>query len=127
MSLMFSDAEIAELRALEESAMPDTFQLVSDTYTKTGGGRTKTGETIQASGACRLRLLGVPGQGSTREQAVVDRMGWQAAYALDLPIDVTVDPAWRIVVNGTRTFQIRGVFEVGAWALIQTLAVEEGG
>lgn len=105
--------------------MPDPFQLVSDSSTPDSGmGFTDSGDTVQAAGFCRLRTAGVPGVGSTTEQDIADQRGWQVSYTVDLPVGVTVDPSWRVVIGG-RTFEIGGVVETGAWALVQTLVVKE--
>jgi hypothetical protein len=121
-----SPSLIDKLRLLRvRLAMPDTFEVrgpgtpVSDN----AGGSTST-PVIVASGPCYVRAL----QGGD-EQAVADRLGYTAAYAVDLPIELVVSTTDDLVING-RTVEIGGIVNragIARWSTVQTAICREEG
>lgn len=100
----------------------DTFVILRDVPVSDGaGGRRKTQPDIIGMGRCLLRPL----QSASAEQVIADRIGWTVAYAIDLDDSFSVSPANRIIVNGSRTFEIGGVIDVGESSTQKTLIVRE--
>ena len=117
-------AKIAGYRAkVESKAMPSTFEIVRDTEVSDSAGGYTTTTVAVASGMCRLRALGL----QPNERAVADRLGWVIAYAIDLPYEVNVTPADRIVIGGSRTMEVGGVVDEDVWSVQKTVVAREVG
>lgn len=116
--------DMAPFRELVKLGMPDTFELRRTTSTRTdAGGWTDTPATV-AAGPCRLAASGVPGQGSSAERVIAERLGWITFYTVTLPLGITINPTTdTLIVNGV-TFEIGGTIGGdGAWDVQQTAIV----
>jgi hypothetical protein len=117
--------DIAITEAFERELMADTaletFVVERDMW-PSGSGRKPT-PNIVASGFCQLRLIGA----NASEQSVADRLGWTLSYAIDLDDMTDITPSDRLVLNGTRRFEIGGVIDLGHGSTQKTLIVREVG
>jgi hypothetical protein len=84
-------------------------------------GATEVPTTVEA-GVGRLNESGL----RPTEQEMARRLGWSAAYTVDLPIDTSLTPTDTLIVNG-RTFQVGGVLKGGKQGLFATAVVQETG
>lgn len=118
---MLSDAERDALRAEVRAVLPDTCEVLAPAGSLDSRGNRLAGETVIASEPCWLRPLG---SGAEREAA--SRLGWTAAYALDLVHDTVVTPQHRVRVAG-RVFEVGAVTRPAQWALAASAIVAERG
>lgn len=119
---LFSTADIAEFAALkDELAYADDYALKRrvEVSRDTRNNRVFDDVTVE-SGTCRLRREGLRPQ----EAILVDKLGWAAAYAIDLPSDTLATPDDRFIIAG-RTFHIGAVLREGELGIDATAIVEE--
>ncbi len=100
---MLSDADLDELKAIQEDAMPDPCLVQRKTTTDTNGVRTGTYATIETT-VCRIRASGK----EPEERLIAERMGSVVAYTISLPAGTDVTEADRLVAQ-ERTFEVGGV------------------
>lgn len=87
---MFTDTELAEMQALSESAMPDTFRVVTQDPDRwvddgMGGGYYAPGGETSTDYACRIGPLGE----GTEEARIADQLQEAGAMVLHLPLSAT--------------------------------------
>lgn len=119
---MLSVAERDALRAEAQLALPDTVEVLAPSGALDSRGNRQTGTTVVATipGALRGSNL------RPDEREMAGRLGWAAAYAVDLPYDAAVQPQHRLRVNG-RVFEVGAVVRDGAWGLLATAICAERG
>ena len=101
---------VAQIRADQLEAMPDTCTILSPTTTTRATGHPlDTWGTLAASVACRMRPEGVPSERLTAEQIAAPQ-----TYVLSLAYDGTLAPAYRVVYGGG-TYEVVGVIDSGSW------------
>ena len=116
---ILSSAEIAGFRALEASLLyHDTYAVVRATSTYDGAGGATTTEATVESGACDLTAI----PRLPREAPEGGRLVSDTNYYVTLPVASVVTPSDRLVINGTRRFEVVGIDRDGFLA-IDTRAV----
>jgi hypothetical protein len=119
---LLSDAEVADLRAEVAGLLCDTYAVQRPTGVSDGmGGRTVT-TAASSTGNCRLDQYQ---SGAGGEQVVAERLDTITPTTIILPWDADVTPADRIVVNGTRTFDVAAVETDGSQALARIAICKE--
>ena len=116
MSLL-SDVTLAQMRAAQALALPDTATRTRKTYVSDGMGG-QTPDELTTTYACRLAST------SGRELEVAARVTSAVTFTITLPHDADVVASDELTVNG-RTFKIVAVLAGGAWqTALRVLAVE---
>lgn len=111
--MLFSPTDLADLRALERSAMPDTVVISTPAAPSAdgfGGQTTPAPTTVTTVG-----LLMPLGQ-TPQERTIADRVSGAHVVAVALPYDTAVTDAATLTINGTTTVQVLGVLNNGQWA-----------
>ena len=113
MSLL-DDYTLAQIRAAQNEALPDTCTIVSGTVTVNDTGtRSKDGwGTVAADVSCRMRPQAIP-----REQQMAMQMSAPMGYIFSMAYDGTLDPAYRIIYDGG-TYEVVGVVDTGSWSTV---------
>jgi SPP1 family predicted phage head-tail adaptor len=114
---MLSAPDLAQMRATQALALPDTATRTRNVETPNGmGGYTQTPTTTTY--ACRI----APTTG--RELEIAARLTSAVTYTVTLPYDADVVADDELTVNGRR-FKIEAVLQGGAWqTALRLLAVE---
>lgn len=116
-------AVIADARATKMPLLwPDSVEVLRDTQVSDNAGGYTIVEAVVATVDGKLRPAG-----GGDERPIADRLGWEVAYAIDLPYDADVRADDRLRVNGARTFEIAPPSKGGAWGLKQTAVAREMG
>jgi hypothetical protein len=119
---LLSAAEIADLRAEVAGLLCDSYAVQRPTAVSDGlGGRTVTVAT-SSTGACRLDQYQ---SGAGAEQVLAERLDTITPTTILLPWDADVTPADRLLINGTRTFEVAAVETDGAQALARIAICKE--
>jgi hypothetical protein len=118
----FRDDEIADVRAEIAGLLCDTYAVLRTTSVSDGmGGQTVTTST-SSTGACRLDQYQ---SGAGTEQVIAEQLDTINPTTIILPWTADVTPADRLVVNGTRTFDVAAVNTDGAQALSRIAICKE--
>jgi hypothetical protein len=118
-------ADIDEFRFLvKDLAMPDAYDVLRTVSGGTDefGGTLPVTDAVVETGMCSLIAGGL----QPSERVVADRLGWEVAYAVELPYDTLLTPEDRIRING-RPFEVGGVSKEGRWGLSAIAVVQELG
>lgn len=106
MSLL-SSSEIAAMRALQESAFPDTCDLYSIARVSDGAGGSTRSRSLEAAGvACRIQRTTRPMD--TMMDGTGDRVATIDEYEMVIPYGQAVEAGWEADHNGN-TYQINAV------------------
>ena len=102
--------DLAQFRATQAEAWPDTCEIQNPTETNTGTGHTQdTWGTIAAAQACRF----MPMRGDDERLVAAQIVGDQG-YMLTIAHDGTIEPGYRVVI-GSGTYEVMTVEEAGSW------------
>ena len=113
-----STKELALMRESIADTLPDLCNLLTPTYTGDGmGGFTSAFGTVSTNIPCRLDPV------KPREQLSADRNVHFATFMLTLPYSITVNPNYRIEVNGG-TYNVTGVSPDKSWNMDRRVTVE---
>lgn len=115
-------AERDAFRALVADAFPDMVEILAPSGAVDSRGNRTAGEQVIAVMPGELRAEGMRPQ----EREVASRLGWAAAYAVDLPYDAPVEARHRLRIAG-RVFEVGAVLRDGAWGLAATAICAERG
>lgn len=116
---ILSSAEIAGFRALEASLLyHDTYAVIRATNTDDGAGGATTTEATVESGGCDLTAI----PRLPRELSAGGRIESDSNYYVTLSAASIVTASDRLVINGTRRFEVVGIDRDGFLA-IDTRAV----
>jgi hypothetical protein len=122
---VLSAADVASLRALAESVMPDTYELlVSGDGGSDGEGGTIVGpETVAETGPCDLAAGGRLPQ----DRVIASQAGAQALYRIELPYATAArgGRGQRLRVNGARLFEVVAVEKEGATGITAAAICQE--
>lgn len=106
---LFTAAELADLRAEQAAAMPDTCTLVTVTPgADDGGGGFGAPTTATASAACRV------GQPTGDELVIASRLGQRVDVAITLPHDAAITTGGQIIAGGV-TYEVLSTNAGGSW------------
>lgn len=116
---MLTTADLENMRATAERALPGTAVIQNGTLTTDGGGGYTEAFTPRVGGtvACRVAPL----TGSERETG--DRITADAGYVITLPAETTVETDDRIVVAGI-TYNVTAVRD-RSWEITRRLEAEK--
>ncbi len=117
---MLTAAEIADMRATQDMALPSSCAISRVALTSDGaGGQTESWST-NATVSCRLGALGNSGA----ERVIAERLTSVTPFVVTLPAGTDVLPKDRIVVDG-RAFEVVVVLDKAAWETARRVAVTE--
>lgn len=119
---VLSVAERDALRAEARAILPDTVEILAPSGALDSRGNRQAGEQVIAVTAGQLRGQDL----RSMEREAASRLGWTAAYAVDLPYDTIAQPHHRLRIAG-RTFEIGAVVRDGEWGLLATAICAEHG
>lgn len=125
MTDLISPALMADLRDLDESAMPSTCRVLRRTQTTTGGRTTYGPETAIATVACRLTSAGAP-----QELEALGRLAEEAQGTVNLPLGTDVRSGDRIEVTtgaDMETFEVVGDPWPGSYSTSLAVVVQREG
>jgi len=108
---MIDANDLAQLRADQEAALPDTCTRTRYTYAADGYGGS-TASAAAATYACRVRPM--PGGMVPREATEAAKMTGAALYVVTLPYTADVAPDDEIA-HGGRALQVIGVYRDPSW------------
>lgn len=91
---MLNAAELERMRAVAETALPDTCVVSSQTYVSDGGGGGSVTWTAAGTFPCRVAPLGGD------ERLYGGRLSPDSDSVITLPHDATISEQSRVVVNG---------------------------
>lgn len=113
---IFDDRDLAELRALEVSAMPDTviISVPGPTVADAFGGRTAGTPVLTTT----IGLVVSVGQ-TPQERVIAERASGSVLAAVVVPVGVSVPDTATLTINSTLTMQVVGVVPGGEWATAQ--------
>ena len=94
-------AQIAALRVVVARYLPDTYVVQRTTGTNDGSGGQTDVVTTPSTGPCRLRQASMG-----TELVIASKLDTVNPASIVLPWDADVTPADRLIVNGTRTFEV---------------------
>jgi hypothetical protein len=101
---MLTDAELTELRAVAEEAMPDTCTIRTPTETNTKGSVATTYASTYTNVPCRL----MPVRERDREYVTGEKVTKVASYVLTVPWDQAIEAGYQVVHGGV-TYEVLGV------------------
>jgi hypothetical protein len=111
---------IAQIRADQLSALPDTCAILAPTHTMQGTGHwSDSWGTVAGTVACRLRPEGVSGETLTAEQMTAPQ-----AYVLSLAYDGTLAAGYRVLYGGG-TYEVTGAIATTSWDTVTRARVVE--
>ena len=115
---MFSAANLATMRATQETALPDSCTRSRPVLTADGTGGQTAGTPATATYACRLAATG------GREVEIAAQLTAERTVTVTLPHDADIQAQDTLTVGG-RTLQVIAVLAAGAWETARrVLAVE---
>lgn len=119
---MISDAELADLKGDNLTAMPDTATILRNTPVSGPGGF--TGDyTAVGTTPCRLTASVLSGG---NEFTAAGELVSTVAYTLTMPAGTDVQPRDRILCQGT-TFEVIAVKAAASWNLSDSCSMVEVG
>jgi len=101
---MLTDAELSELRAAAEEAMPDTCTIRTPTQANTKGSVASTYAATYTGVPCRL----MPTQREGREYITAEKKTAVARFVLTVPWDQALEAGYQ-VDHGGLTYEVLGV------------------
>ena len=106
---MLTAEELAAMKLMQESALPDTCMRTRTPLVSDGMGGQKEGTPVMACYACRLSNRGVPSQ----YEAMGAALG-QQLWMVTLPCDADVI-AEDVLTIGAQTMRVLGIASGGEW------------
>ena len=111
---------IAQIRADQLAALPDTCTILSPTVTVLATGHQREGwGTVAASVACRMRPEGVVSERLTAEQIAAPQ-----SYVLSLAYDGTLAAGYHVLYGGG-TYEVTGAISTTSWDTVTRARVVE--
>ena len=117
---MLSATEIATMRAALDASLPDSATVKRRTLTSDGAGGFTESWATQATVACRLAPSGL----SPAERVISDKVTATSTWTITMPALTDVGVADRIVIGGSRTFEVVGVLTSSEEICRQVVATE---
>lgn len=115
---MLTDDELAEMRACQDAALPDTCTLYRPAATADGaGGATVALATLASDVACRVAPIGR----SPAERLWAERIAPDMGWTITLPALTDVRADDRIGHNAL-SYQVLGVLAPGSWETARRVA-----
>lgn len=116
---LLSANDLADMRATQADARPDTCTISRPSRTYTGPGTADPTYSDLATGvAVRISLRREQPVETGIAAAVQGRIWWQAS----LPYDQAIDRDDRVVISGT-TYEVIGILSAGSWMTDKMVAL----
>lgn len=119
--MLLEVSELAEIRATQLEALPDTATLQTRTLASDGAGGQTSSWANAGTSACRLMFAG--NNPTYRDMAVAMKIAPQQLFIVTLPHDATIAETSRLIINGT-TYDAITALNERSWQTAKRLLVK---
>jgi head-tail adaptor len=102
---ILSDFDVAGMRRVLETSLPDVAVIHTNTFTSDSGGGGTSAWTVAGTFPCRVSPSGIVSGAYGREIEIGSRLASDADWIITLPAETPIDTDNRIAV-GSRTFNV---------------------